>query len=528
MAIKGFKDIVDNKGYRVSKKDRAIIERELKKSLFGVGNGVWYRHGETDAIEFILYDSNDNQLPQGDDGRLVRYIYLDDVNIKEYFIINEDETSRKKINDAREYIVDSEKLIKEAGYSNGIFKAQITLLNRRLGSEERPFDKVWIHEISPSRTEIRVLPTKDNDDMVLPDLQERYNIFTEDKNFRDDTILAVRNFIEQIDLQKVFENFLKSKGTVSEGQSYVSLIKKEFGLESFEGYLARVKSKYIQAMDYYAANREYDVFSLNYGKPLTTVPPIDLSIETIISVATDVLYKVIDRELPNRNLQPDVSLSLEDQITFDALQPILKSASDGSIYESTIPPSVGAIIRGCTNPDARNYNPLAVQDDGSCIIDVPAGPTEEPKPIPEIRGCTNKNASNYNPLATVDDGSCILPTLNPDLTTERYFCHSDNCTVRYVNADGNVLNRNVPKTGITIRYQTATPPDFAGDVRTYEQVVKVILARCSDPNATNFGEVGACVYSGYPSRGENDYVEEQSTIISADGTRETVTIRNYY
>ena len=29
-------------------------------------------------IEFILYDVSDNQLPQGDDGKLVRYIHLDD------------------------------------------------------------------------------------------------------------------------------------------------------------------------------------------------------------------------------------------------------------------------------------------------------------------------------------------------------------------------------------------------------------------------------------------------------------------
>ena len=64
----------------------------------------------------------------------------------------------KKSNNAQEYFIDTEKLLKEAGYSNGVFKTQITLLNRRLGSEPRLFDKVWTHEISPSRTEVRVLP----------------------------------------------------------------------------------------------------------------------------------------------------------------------------------------------------------------------------------------------------------------------------------------------------------------------------------------------------------------------------------
>jgi hypothetical protein len=494
MAIKGFKDIIDKKGYRVSKKDRSIIERELQKSLFGVGNGVWFRHGETDAIEFVLYDSNDNKLPQGEDGRLVRYIYLDDANIREYFIINEDETTRKQINDAREYVVDSEKLIKDAGYSNGIFKTQITLINRRVGSEERPFDKLWIHEISPSRTEIRVLPTKDNNDKVIPDLQERYNIFTSDKNFRDDTILAVRSFVDQINVQEVLENFLKIKGKVSEGQGYVNLIKKEFGVSAFDIYLNRVKNKYIQAMDYYAANREHDVFSLNYGKPLAVAPQLDLSIDKILAVATDVLQKIIDKELPKRNLQSETQLSKEDQISFDKVQSILKNTTDSSIYDSTIPPSVSAVVRGCTNPDALNYNPLAVQDDGSCILRV----LSDEVPL-TVLGCTDRNALNYNPLASKDDGSCRFDIPVPETITKRFYVHSTTATARYVNRDGGIVVKNDLKEydEFSIRYLATTTPQFTGDIREYPKKRIVNITRCGDISAQNYGEVGECVYTPY-------------------------------
>tara|TARA_B100000795_G_scaffold264096_1_gene244149 strand:+ start:537 stop:2963 length:2427 start_codon:yes stop_codon:yes gene_type:complete len=49
-------------------------------------------------------------------------------------------------------------------------------------------------------------------------------------------------------------------------------------------------------------------------------------------------------------------------------------------------------VPGCTNPDATNYNPLASEDDGTCLLP----------------GCTNYNAENYNPDANEDDGTCIL------------------------------------------------------------------------------------------------------------------------
>ena len=79
MPTKSFKDIIDKRGYKVSKADRAIFEREIGKSYFGMG--------VSDLIEFVLYDSNNNQLPQGDSKLMVRYIPLDVENIRKYFLI---------------------------------------------------------------------------------------------------------------------------------------------------------------------------------------------------------------------------------------------------------------------------------------------------------------------------------------------------------------------------------------------------------------------------------------------------------
>lgn len=47
-------------------------------------------------------------------------------------------------------------------------------------------------------------------------------------------------------------------------------------------------------------------------------------------------------------------------------------------------------VPGCTDSSASNYDPLATDDDGTCIIP----------------GCTDSDAENYNANATVDDDSC--------------------------------------------------------------------------------------------------------------------------
>lgn len=53
------------------------------------------------------------------------------------------------------------------------------------------------------------------------------------------------------------------------------------------------------------------------------------------------------------------------------------------------------VISGCTDPDAQNYNPAATQDDGGCEF-----------LIVGTQGCTYADAENYNDAATLDNGSC--------------------------------------------------------------------------------------------------------------------------
>ena len=102
--------------------------------------------------------------------------------------------------------------------------------------------------------------------------------------------------------------------------------------------------------------------------------------------------------------------------TYQGLGKAIGVAVDENLYIVTTPsppppppiPDPGVI--GCMDPNALNYNPLAVTDDSQSCVYPPPPPPPPPPPLP-VFGCTNPTAVNYNPNATVDDGSCALPAL---------------------------------------------------------------------------------------------------------------------
>ena len=53
----------------------------------------------------------------------------------------------------------------------------------------------------------------------------------------------------------------------------------------------------------------------------------------------------------------------------------------------------------CTDPEACNYDPEALYDDGSCVYG------------DNCYGCTNPDAMNYEEDAVFDDGSCVVPDI---------------------------------------------------------------------------------------------------------------------
>jgi hypothetical protein len=381
--MKDFKNIEEKKGYRVDKKDREIFEREVRRGIFGLDVG--------DLIEFIVYDSNDNALPQeSSNGKPVRYISYTDVNIKKYFSKADKTKFNLKRNNAEEFFIDVEKLIKEAGYSQGVFKTSVALLNRRLGSEDRMFDRAWIHEISPSRTEVRVLPVIDESTgKPNTDLDSRYNTFTSGDDFFADIVLFLDEFSEQFDVASIVTKMLQLRGKVADGKNYIKLIEKEFKIDNFERFLSLIKLSFDKSMDNFRNNRFFNIKEQStFGKPTGEQFGVNFNSNGIIKQLCDIAENCVDYHLPNQDFQKTIR-TRGQQETLDKVEKILRTVkSDGEFYAES-PTEKKPAVRGCRDPKAKNYNKLATVDD-KCTYEiqvtkyrkVPVPPPPPPPPPP--------------------------------------------------------------------------------------------------------------------------------------------------
>ena len=309
MAIRNIKELISNKGYVINSEDRKIFEEQDLQSFFGFS--------ESDAIEFIIYDINDNQLPQVD-GNLVRYIPLNSQNINDYFLI-QDGTLFQKYKLPSEYFIDAERLLAEAGYTNGIFKTQITLINKRAGSEKQ-YDKLWINEISPSRTEVRLFPLKEGVS-INPELQERFNIFINDGDFREDTIAYALEFIETIDATKL-TTFIRNKY----GNTWVDELISEFKIKDFEVFVNNIYVKFRQASIYEFTNRISKIDDINFGKPKRTKPKIELSKESIVNTCKQLLTYIVNYYLPQQDVKLRTTTVSSFEASVDEVRDILQSS----------------------------------------------------------------------------------------------------------------------------------------------------------------------------------------------------------
>jgi hypothetical protein len=362
MAIKTFKEIIENKGYRISSKDREIFEQGTLQSFFGFS--------DSDMIEFIIYDANENQLPQGEFGELVRYVPLNSENIKDYFLIA-DGTEFQAFNFPNEYFIDVERLIKEAGYNNGIFKTQITLLNKRVGYDSAN-EKMWIQEISPSRLEIRLQPIM-NAVSKKTDLLQRYNIMLNGSDFRDDIIPYIGTFIESIDPSEV-SLFIKN----TYGNKWYNKFVSEFGITGLDNLTTKIYNQFRKAVLFEFSNRNSSITDINYGKLKQSNPSLQYSKEDVYKVSQRILIEVIEKNLPKRTIQTSTQIENEFDASLDKLNQVIQTRESDVIINpkrSTVNVTVEK------SPKVVQETPLKVEIMKEVPNEFPVPKFSKPNPI---------------------------------------------------------------------------------------------------------------------------------------------------
>jgi hypothetical protein len=404
MAIKALKDIINNKGYQITANDRKVFEEESLQSFFGFG--------ETDAIEFIIYDSSDNQLPQRN-GELVRYIPLTSSNISDYFLLPEG-TLLEQYKFPKEYFVDVERLLKEAGYENGVFKTSVTLINKRVGSDSTN-NKLWISEISPSRTEVRLFPLKKGLDEISYNLGLRYEIFRKNGEFRDDTIALAFNFVEKITPAGI-KDFMKSKYT----EKWYNKMVSEFKIKDFDIFANDVHKLFVQSCIYEFTNRISKIDDLNYGKPKKEKPPIGLSKEEIREQCRNLLVQSIIKYLPLQDINTKVSFDegkleginevkmilqrLEQDILIDTSSPVITKIEQRKPFQTDAQIAFKKLL------DVQKPPVVDLGPPPKIVLPIDMPPYVEPEPIivkeivVETPSFGGGGGPSYRPVQDFSDG----------------------------------------------------------------------------------------------------------------------------
>ena len=207
-----------------------------------------------DVMEVSVYDINNNLLPHKS-GKNVAYIKTGDIKNYMYNLTNK--------GGQKELAIDIEKLLNDLGFTNGILKVNINFVRNRVGSDNE-LTKVWIHEISPSRTEIRILPLKTKNDNINNITNKEFkNVNNLNKDFK----YYKKNILDSLDgIENTYLTSIANAMTNKFGNDFESILRKDFGLSDFNGFKKRVFSDFKTSINYWLNNKEYIISQSNYGK----------------------------------------------------------------------------------------------------------------------------------------------------------------------------------------------------------------------------------------------------------------------
>jgi hypothetical protein len=317
MALDRFKNIdeVITKGTSVTKEisdiDLKLIDKGFISTPFDIGNN--------DVLEFVLYDSANNLLEQLNYGNIR---YLDATQMDAYLIQSENILDKQQ---GGGYLIDVKKLITDAGYNVGIFRVQFNFVNNRVGSNI-DMDRLWIHEISPTRTEIRLLPFNNFNETnpleldIKRDLNQSYDSYTMGKFSGDEVYYEIDEIINRLTVRDLIDSFKTIKS-----QSYLDSLQSEFGIINYEQFFGKVLESMQQSVRHALLHKNSTIGSEAFGRPLGD--EIDFAYynkQDIVSLLNNKFTESVDYHLPKRTLLDEVLIDKKTQESIDELVKLIQ------------------------------------------------------------------------------------------------------------------------------------------------------------------------------------------------------------
>jgi len=417
MALSKFKNINDvlTKGTSLTTELTAtelkLIDKGFIATPFLIGNN--------DVLEFILYDSTSNVLEQKDYGN-VRYINANEIS--NYIIRSENVLDT--IYDGGGFLIDVKKLVKEAGYNTGVFRVQFNFVNNRIGSKIE-MDRLWVHEISPSRTELRLLPYN-NFNSNIPyeadierDLNQAYESFVVGRFSGDEVYSEINEIINRLDVQRLQDTFAKIKS-----KDYIDRIQYEFGITNYDQFFSKVLESMAQSVRHALLHKNSIIGSSDFGKPLGD--EVDFTYynkNDIVNLLNKKFRDACEFHLPTRTLANEVLIDAQTQESIDKLTTLIQTIESDKVTENvstervSIPiPTYGEIKDAVV---AKQKVEIVVPNVEEPVkIEVPV--MEAPKT--EISDIVNRRGGLFGKIrSTIDRKTDKIKTgfLNKDITKKK-------------------------------------------------------------------------------------------------------------
>jgi hypothetical protein len=298
-------------------------------------------------------------------------------------------------------------LLKEAGYTNGIFKTQITLINKRVGSENE-LDKLWISEISPSRTEIRLFPNTKGVE-INGNLQDRFNLLLNGGDFRDDVAKFAIQYVENIKATNI-GSLLKQKY----GDKWFASFANEYKIQNIDIFVTNIYNKFLESAINEFTGRISDITNINYGKPISTKPTLALNKEDVRKKVEILLVNSINKYL----LIPDIqfgSKKSEKLESIDTAEKILQTKTS-DLKIDTQSPIVSTVIFKTANETSKKLDfEKAIKEELKETLE----PSIEP-PVSKAKLFSKENRSMTGVYGNVSNNNRRIANTGFDFRNQNY------------------------------------------------------------------------------------------------------------